>query len=131
METTTTKQNITLRECKRMLQGLMDNYAEEMPITVEISHQSGTERYDVVPKKLRHKLKPMDLQIHQIQVGDLDTTSEPGFYIAHDSFKLGGIVASNYYGLYIDPDNDRDLRYFEEESKCLDWLKKKIKVINS
>ena len=125
------KQNITLRECKRILQDFMDNYAEEMPITVEIHHQTGNQIFDVVPRKLRHKTKPMNLQIHEVSVDDLEEVTESGFYIASNSFHMGGIVSDNYYGLYIDPDNERDLRYFDQESKCMDWLKKKIKTINS
>lgn len=123
-------EKLTLRECKHRLSVIMDNYADEMPVSISITHNGKTESYEVVPRTFKHRPTTMCFKIKELSVAEIEVETNPGLYTAEESFQLGNQVVTNYYGLYVDPDTRKDLRYFDDKEKCHEWLDKKIKVLN-
>ncbi len=122
----------TLREAKRLLTEIMENYMEERPVTITLEHGNHKEFFEVVPKNLKHQLAPMSFVITPVSPTEIETITEPGLYISDEALQMDPeTVVTNYFGLFVDPEHNRDLRYFSSKDKCIDWLNKKIKMMNS
>ncbi len=130
MDKEQTLKKITLRECKHIISDIMANYADELPVTISITHKDTTESYEVVPRTFKHRSTTMSFKIQTLSADEIEKEMEPGLYTAEESFQLGDTIVTNYYGLYIDPDKHKDLRYFSDKDKCAEWLDKKVKVLN-
>lgn len=125
-------QKLTLKECKHIISELMENYADEMPITIDITHGGQKESFELVPKNFKHRTSPINLKIQTVTTAEIEKLTKPGLYIAQESYQMTDKkVFTNFYGLFVDPEKKRDLRYFQSEDKCIDWLKKKIKTMHS
>lgn len=121
---------ITLRDYKTYISKIMANYSDELPVIVTIEHKDEVNKFEIVPKSLMKIRRTIDSTIHTITTPELETINIPGYYISCSHFKMGDSdIITNYYGLFVDHDGVRDLRYFETELKCISWLKKKIKSL--
>lgn len=127
-----TSNQLSLRECKQFLTNIMDNYITELPVTITVTHGENVEEFELVPKNFKYKSHMMDIHIKNVSTEEIEKAYEPGLYISNTTFHMtSNQFVTNYYGLFIDPDRKRDLRYFDSEKKCLEWLNKKIKTLNS
>lgn len=132
MKKQTVPNQLSLRECKQFLTSIMDNYITELPVTVTVEHSDFIDTFELVPKNFKYKSHIMDIRIKRVSAAQIESAGDPGVYIAHSTFQMSSNqLVTNYYGLFVDPDRNRDLRYFDSESKCLEWLNKKIKTLNS
>lgn len=122
---------VTLREMKAYLTQLMDNYADEMPVLVEVKHGENNEKFDIVPKTFKYQNSKINLKVVTLPIEELETIETPGLYMASSSYTRHKKTLTNYYGLYIDWTKKRDLHFFPTEDKCLEWLNKKIKAIKN
>lgn len=60
----------------------------------------------------------------------LEEPKEPGTYMAIDTFNIAENTPIPFvYGLYVDFDGIRDLRFFNDRASCQKWLNKKIKLL--
>lgn len=131
MKKDTLSNRLTLRECKHFLTEIMDNYITELPVTITVEHGNKVDKFELVPKNFKYKSHIMDIQIKKVSTAEIEEASAPGLYTSTATFQMSSNeLVTNYYGLFIDPDGNRDLRYFDSEAKCLDWLNKKIKTLN-
>ncbi len=121
---------LTLKEAKSVLTKLMLDYTPDQPITITIDTAGETKTFAVVPKRTRRKANGSAFTIQTIPYEELENISEVGTYISVDTLSLSSIDTHPcYYGLYINFENERDLRFFNDEEDCRNWLNKKIKLL--
>ncbi|MDY3982459.1 MAG: hypothetical protein SOY70_00405 [Veillonellaceae bacterium] len=135
MQNTTTTLNepmteLTLREAKQTLTHLINNYDPNQPITLELKQNGVQQIFSLVPKHTRRNSHGEAFTIKDLPFDQLQTMKEPGTYVAIDTFSLNPDKSNPFvYGLYIDYDGNRDLRFFNDRPAAEKWLKKKIKLL--
>lgn len=110
----------------------MDHYLDEMPVTVTISHKGGKDEYDLIPRGFRYRSSAISLDVKHVSPEEIESIKTPGFYTAEESFFINATKnITHYYGLFVDPDKKRDLKFFDSKDKCEEWIAKKIKTLQS
>lgn len=125
------EQELTYKEIRMLLRQILDSQQDSNePIRITISDADTSKSFTLVHKKFRRNVNGEPFTIKEIDFDLLDTTTEPGAYITVDPFPIGETTSVPFiYGLYISYTGDRDLRFFNDESKCQKWLQKKIKQL--
>lgn len=124
------EKEVTLREFKTALNKIMADYDANSPVNITISEHGTKKTFSLVPKRMRRRSNGEAFSIKEIPFSDLEATKEPGTYIAIDTFNIAENTPIPFvYGLYIDFDLERDLRFFNDRESCEKWLNKKIKLL--
>lgn len=125
-----TEAEVTLRDFKTVLNRLMTNYDPNHPVTITINESGQSRTFSLVPKRTRRRSNGEAFAIKDIPFETLEDPKEPGTYIAIDTFNIAENTPIPFvYGLYVDFDGVRDLRFFNDRESCEKWLSKKIKLL--
>lgn len=125
-----TEQEVTLRDFKSVLNRLMTNYNPKKPVTITIEEDGESRTFSLVPKRTRRRSNGEAFAIKEIPFETLEEPKEPSTYMAIDTFNIAENTPIPFvYGLYVDFDGIRDLRFFNDRASCQKWLNKKIKLL--
>lgn len=107
-----TEQEVTLRDFKSVLNRLMTNYNPKKPVTITIEEDGESRTFSLVPKRTRRRSNGEAFAIKEIPFETLEEPKEPGTYMAIDTFNIAENTPIPFvYGLYVDFDGIRDLRF--------------------
>ncbi|MBS4913518.1 MAG: hypothetical protein KHZ77_05080 [Veillonella sp.] len=124
------EKEVTLREFKSALNKIMADYNMNNPVMITITEDGTKKTFSLVPKRMRRRSNGEAFSIKEIPFSNLESTKEPGTYIAIDTFNIAENTPIPFvYGLYIDFNLERDLRFFNDRESCVKWLSKKIKLL--
>lgn len=114
-----TEQEVTLRDFKSVLNRLMTNYNPKKPVTITIEEDGESRTFSLVPKRTRRRSNGEAFAIKEIPFETLEEPKEPGTYMAIDTFNIAENTPIPFvYGLYVDFDGIRDLRFFNDRASC-------------
>lgn len=122
------EKELTLKETKQLMTKLLADFDLENPVNVTITFEGETAEFNLVPKRIRRRPNGMAFSIQEVPFDQLEDINDVGVYLAADTLNLSSSMPF-YYGLYINFEKERDLRFFNDEFSCRNWLKKKIKLL--
>lgn len=121
---------LTLREAKSILTKLLLNYSSSNPVFITLNTNGEERKFQLVPKHTRKQPNGLAYAIKEISYQELEEITETGVYIARENLGISlQSISDCYYGLFINLEKERDLRYFNNKASCLKWLEKKLHIL--